>query len=117
MNNLNDQILAQTLESGLNDYTQRSALGMARMWLEHGEVRTSQQEKGFEKRDALAKNLVTVMLEEGGTKQERIDALARARAKVNEPFLDPQMLGYQAARAKAGAVGSDKKNQKLGLSK
>ncbi len=84
-NKLSDQIISCVNESGLNDYDQRSAIGMARSWLENGKPITWNPEQvRNEKRDQLAKDLVALM--DGQDKAECIEALSDARRVVNAPF-------------------------------
>jgi hypothetical protein len=100
------------------DFDQRSAIGMARSWVEDGKAikrNDFQHEmKGrYTRRDDLAEALVEAM--KGGEPAECIAALSVAREFINKPFEDPNMLGYRTARLAAGAVGSEKKGAKIGL--
>ena len=99
---LNKRILEAVLESGLNDYDQRSALGMARTWVDQQKPVKRSEMKGYEKRDDLAELLVGIMEEEEADPDECVAALAAARAKVNEPYLDPTMLGVGRRLSKPG---------------
>lgn len=112
---LNEQVLAVVVESGLGDYEQRSAIGMARSWLDQGEMKLAGEglETLYRGRDVLAGRLVDVIREAG--REEAIAALREARAVVNEPFLDVSMVGWRVARLKVGIVGSDKKNTKISV--
>lgn len=98
------------------DFDQRSALGMARSWIENAKpIKRNdfqQQFKGtYAQRDDLAEALVMAM--QGGEPDEQIVALAGAREFINKPFEDPAMLGYRRSRLAAGVVGSEKKGAKL----
>lgn len=115
---LDEQVTKVVLDlSGtINDYDQRSAIGMARSWIDNGELAVWHPDKSkdqvqYPKRDALATAIVEILA--GATKREdMVAALAGARAKVNEPFVDASMAAFQAARVKRGLVGSEKKNLK-----
>lgn len=110
---LNEAALAVVMGSGLGDYDQRSAIGMARSWLDQGEMKLACAglEALYGARDALAGKIVDVI--RGAGREDAIEALQNARGVVNEPFLDTSMVGWRASRLKAGIVGSDKKNDKL----
>lgn len=112
MSELNEVILAAVTGSGLGDYDQRSALGMARGWLDSGKpIRWNPDQVEYPKRGQLAKDLVALM--EGYGREECIEALMVAREAVNAPFQDPSMLGFRARRLTRGIVGSPKKNEKM----
>lgn len=111
MSELNEAILAKVEESvgKINDYDQRSALGMVRSWLDSGRLGVWEPQSGkdkiqYPKRDQLASDLVALIEESGAERGEVLDALAEARAWVNAPFLDPTMNGekMKAALAKPG---------------
>jgi hypothetical protein len=106
------EIIALVEGAGVNQYDQRSALGVARSWMDSGEFAGAGPglENLYGGRDRLARSLVAAL--EGVPRGEQLVALASAREKVNAPFLDPAMMGFQAARAKRGVVGSLKKNEK-----
>lgn len=110
---LSEQVLETVLDSGLGDGDQRSAIGMARSWLDLSEVKSAclGLETLYRGRDALAGRLVEVI--RGAGREEAIEALRAARDVINEPFLDTSMAGWRASRLKVGIVGSDKKNDKL----
>jgi len=108
---LNTIVIELVFASGCNDFDQRSALGMVDRFVQaqvmpERQVNTPALYKG---RDDLAEALVTLL--EGEKKADQLRALAVARAKVNEPFRDRTMVGFQADRAKQGMVGSEKKNK------
>lgn len=93
---LNDRVLAVIQASGTNDYDQRSALGMARTWLDKHEpvVRTSHV---YGKRDDLAGAIIAEI--ETMDRDDALDALREARTFVNAPYLDPTMNGQRLGRA------------------
>ena len=112
MSELNETVLAAVTGSGINDYDQRSAIGMARMWLDNPKSLKLAANPAdlYAGRDQLAADLVLLM--DGRERVECVEALSAARAEVNAPFLDPAMLGFQAKRLARGIVGSAKKNEK-----
>ncbi len=82
----------------VNDYDQRSAIGMARTWVDRREpIKWKAEQVEYPNRDQLAKDLVALM-EGVDDRDEMIEALQGVRAHVNAPFVDPSMLGWQAAR-------------------
>lgn len=102
---LNERVLDAVTEAGsrLDDYGQRGALGMARMWMEHGRINREQNpmDKHIH-RDNLAEVLVGLI--EGHDREDQKAALAYARNVINEPFRDPSMNGQknQAAILRPG---------------
>lgn len=96
----------------LSDSDQRSALGMARTWLEKREpIKRQVNLAGFKNRDDLAEALVEAL--EGREHEESLEALAAARAWVNAPYqADPELLAMRRRRVIEGLVGSEKKNGK-----
>lgn len=101
------------VNSGLGDYDQRSAMGMARSTLEpSGKMKLAAPglSEVYRKRDELALALVATL--DGAKPADGKSALAEARARVNAPFVDATMAGFRAARLKMGIVGSEKKNAK-----
>lgn len=109
---LTKQVMDAVTAASLSDNDQRSAIGMARSWLDEGKLKLAGP--GLEKlhagRDGLAQSLVAMF--EGVKEDDAIFALAAARAKINEPFVNAAMKDFQAARAEHGTVGSEKKNSK-----
>lgn len=104
----------------LDDYGQRGALGMARTWLENNKpivVGANPADK-YPLRDKLAVDLVMIFETSSisYTKEQGIAALQAARALVIAPFIDPKVQAERQARLAAGPVGSEKKNEKMGLS-
>lgn len=106
------QVVESVTTASLGDHDQRSAIGMARSWLDERKLKLAIPglEKVHAGRDSLAQALVAMF--DGVKDDDAIAALAAARAKVNEPFVDGAMRDFQAARAEHGTVGSIKKNDK-----
>jgi hypothetical protein len=93
---LNASVLACIQTSGANEYDQRSALGMARTWLENG--KPVARDVGFtHKRDDLAEALIEEIRDHD--KVESVAALQAARTFINAPYLDPTMKGQGPTRA------------------
>lgn len=94
---LNTAVLACIQTSRANEYDQRSALGMARTWLENGKpiVRDGNY---MHLRDDLAEALIGEIRDQDIA--ESVAALQAARAVINEPYLDPTMKGQQADRGR-----------------
>lgn len=111
---LNEKILRVVQTVGRNDYLQRSAIGIARSWVDKRKPVERPVKYGdgdWEARDDLAVELVGIMVGEPATREEYIGALAEARAWVNEPVLDPTMLGQQN-RKPTLKPGDKKKGEK-----
>jgi|ERR1041384_825671 hypothetical protein len=86
MSKLNDLIISLVTESGLNDYDQRSAIGMARNWVDKREpIKSNPEQVQFPKRDKLARDLVAAMEENPAEESEYVAALNEARKIVNAP--------------------------------
>lgn len=82
----------------VNDYDQRSAIGMARTWVDRREpIKWKVEQIHVPNRDKLAEDLVALM-EGVDDRDEMIEALQGVRAHVNAPFVDPSMLGWRASR-------------------
>lgn len=111
---LTKQVVDTVTTASLGDNDQRSAIGMARSWLDERKLKLAGPglEKVHAGRDSLAQSLVAMF--DGVKEEDAIAALAAARAKINEPFVDGAMKDFQAARAQHGTVGSIKKNLKTG---
>lgn len=109
---LTKQVVETVTTASLGDNDQRSAIGMARSWLDDGKLTLAGPglEKVHAGRDNLAQALVAMF--DGVKEEDAIAALAAARAKINEPFVDGAMRDFHAARAEHGTVGSIKKNDK-----
>ena len=87
MSELNEQIISAVMNSGLNDYDQRSAIGMARTWVDKREpIKYNPEQIEYPKRDQLAKDLVALMEATPAENEEYVEALAAARREVNRPF-------------------------------
>jgi hypothetical protein len=72
---------------GLNDYDQRSAIGMARAWVDNREpIRWKVEQVEYPKRDQLAKDLVSLMEENPAEPEEYVEALKAVRKVVNAPY-------------------------------
>ncbi len=73
---------------GLNDYDQRSAIGMARSWVDNREpIRWKVEQIEYPNRDQLAKDLVSLMEASPATDEEYVEALKAVRKHVNAPYL------------------------------
>lgn len=110
---LNKSVAELVTSSGLNDFDQRSALGIARSSVEpnakpyEGAVAVKHLMKG---RDELALRLIAVL--DGVKRDEAVAALAHARSLINAPYLDATMLGFRAAREEVGTARFEKKAKK-----
>lgn len=94
----------------VNDYDQRSALGMARSWLDNQEpIRWNPDQVHYPLRDALAEELVKLI--EEAEPEDAIVALSLAREKVNEPFLDPGMARFREGGRTLAKPGKNKKER------
>ncbi len=84
---LSEQIIQQVQASGINDYDQRSAIGMARTWVDKREpIVWNPNQVEYPKRDQLAKDLVAIFEGNPATDEEYIEALKAAREVVNAPY-------------------------------
>lgn len=102
---LNDQIVSCVVDSGINDYDQRSAIGMARTWVDKREpIRWNPEQIEYPKRDQLAKDIVAIFEANPATNEEYVEALQDARRVVNAPF---QVQTHGGARL--GKPGEKKK--------
>lgn len=95
MSGLGTRILEQLRTSGLGDVDQRSALGMARTWVEKQKPISRSQISGYEKRDDLAEALVAVLGASGAAPEAMRESLNEARKAINTPH-------RQAAATAAG---------------
>lgn len=87
MSKLSDQIITLLTASEINDYDQRSALGMARSWVDNQKPITWNPEQVQNaKRDQLAKDIVALLEENPADEAEHVEALLKAREHVNAPF-------------------------------
>lgn len=104
---LSDQIIALLDLSGINDYDQRSAIGMARSWVDNQKPITWNPEQVQNaKRDQLAKDIVMLLGENPADEAEYVAALSEARAHVNAPF---QVATHSGQRL--GKPGEKKKER------
>lgn len=94
--NLTQQITETVINfPKVTDYDQRSAIGMARTWVEKRKldvwdpIRHKDQIQNVQ-RDALATALVDIFRQAEAEEDEMIAALASARAEVNRPFQHQQ---------------------------
>jgi len=82
---LAEQIIAEIEGSKTNDYQQRSALGMARSWLDTGDLALAVNSLDLKpNRDKLAVDIVALMADFGP--EESVGALLEARKHVNAPY-------------------------------
>ena len=93
----------------VNEYDRRSAIGLARSWVDKREpIRANPDQIEYPNRDQLARGLVT-LLESASDRDAQIEALQSARAYINAPFVDATMLGFQASRLRLAKPGEKKK--------
>lgn len=94
--NLSDGVLAIVQGSPLGDRDVRSALGMARSWMDNGKaiVRTNAV---YGVRDDLAEELITEIRDMD--REDSLVALSDAREWLNAPFTDPTMNGQKTGKA------------------
>lgn len=87
MSELAEMMVTHIEALGINDYDQRSALGMARTWVDKRDpIRWNPEQVHYEKRDELAQTLVGLMEANPGTNEEYVEALQAARSHVNKPY-------------------------------
>jgi hypothetical protein len=94
MQSLNDAVLGAVQGAPLDDYGQRSAIGIARSWIDNGHKPIEREKNPADKyvhRDDLAEDLVVIL--EGHAREDAIEALQYARTVINAPFRDPGMNG------------------------
>lgn len=93
---LNQQVIETVINfPKVTDYDQRSAIGMARTWIEKGKLdvwdaNRHKEQVQCEQRDALAVAIVDIFRESEAEEDEMIAALSSARAEVNRPFQHQQ---------------------------
>ena len=104
--NLSEQITETVINfPKVTDHDQRSAIGMARTWVEKGKldvwdpIRHKDQIQNVQ-RDALATAIVDVFRESEADEDEMIAALAAARAAVNAPFQVNRAIGTASLKPK-----------------
>lgn len=98
---LNEAVLTCVQTAGLTDYDARSALGMVRGWIEDRDPKkiarndfTKEMKGLYSKRDDLVAALVEILTP--ANKGEAAEAIARARAWLNKPYLDKTMMGIRS---------------------
>lgn len=108
---LTEQVLTavQATAGHLNDYGQRSAIGMARGYLDTPKFKEGNTSDAKLGRDALASELVSLM--EGHSEEDCVAALIEARKWVNAPFVDEGMLGFRAGGKDLLKPGDKKKGK------
>ena len=95
----------------MTDYDQRSALGIARSWIDKRKpIERADPFYKMGRRDDLAEALVEILKD--CEAEEGVAALGVARDMVNAPFLDERMLGFRAMREKRGEIGAPKKKER-----
>jgi hypothetical protein len=102
MNGPSLNILSLLQASNLVDYDQRSALGIARTWLEKHEAFVPTTHPSYQKRDALAQQLIDRVAELDP--EAAVAELAHARSVINEPFKRAGFVGTakEKTNGKAG---------------
>jgi hypothetical protein len=99
-------ILSLLQASNLVDYDQRSALGIARTWLEKHEAFVPTTHPSYQKRDALAQLLIDRVAELDH--EDAVTELAHAREVINEPFKRDGFVGTaKEKKLKATKVDSN----------
>jgi hypothetical protein len=117
MSEFSEQIVAEIELAGINNYDQRSALGLMRTWVDkrqpHQRVDYGSVGARPTKRDDLVDKLIVLFEEAALTADEYVEALAEARAWVNAPFFDPTMNGAQSRKTtmKPGAAKKMKEKE------
>jgi hypothetical protein len=87
MSKLSDQIISLIAASGISNDDQRSAIGMARSWIDGHELKLAANSLDLKpKRDKLAVDIVALMEANPAENEEHIEALSEARKVVNAPF-------------------------------
>lgn len=93
MTELGAKILERLRELGLGDVDQRSALGIARTWVEKPDPVKRSLISGYEKRDDLAVALVGIMEEAAVAPEECVAAIKEVRKVLNRPFQEAAAVG------------------------
>ena len=88
---LSKEILTRLEASGLVDYDQRSALGLAHNWTREHKPFVLTQHEAYMKRDALANQLIELLQE--FPDEDHREALATARQAINAPFKRSDFVG------------------------
>ena len=87
---LNEQIIECVTAAKLDDYAQRSAIGIARTWVEKQKNFEPSVHKEFRGRDELATSLVEILAD--AKPEEALAALAEARRVVNAPYQQQSLV-------------------------
>lgn len=108
-NELSEQISSHLQDSKLSDSDQRSALGMARTWVDKREPFVPTVAREFHRRDELAQGLIDLLVE--AEPEEAIAALASAREVINAPYKRADFVGTAKVKEpKRGRVESSNGN-------
>lgn len=94
---LNEQILSIMQAFQGSDYDQRSALGMARTWIDGRDPEFS-PEAAYKSRDELTREIIAALEASGAETEEMVGALAEVRKVVNEPFRVGGFVGTAKAK-------------------
>ena len=91
---LNEQIIECVMEYSGGDYAQRSALGMARTWVDKGKFERPEKhgEGSWRTRDDLVERLITIFEASGAESEACVAALNAAREKVNAPYQQQSLV-------------------------
>lgn len=101
MSELDKKITAIVQGSSCSDRDQRSALGMARTWVEkQKEPFYNPTRAECRLRDNLTRELITALLESGCNGEEMAAALAAARKTINAPFKVDSFVGTAGLKPK-----------------
>ena len=95
---LNEQIIECVTAAKLDDYAQRSAIGIARTWVEKQKNFEPSVHKEFRGRDELATSLVEILAD--AKPEEALAALAEARRVVNAPYQQQVSMGSAKMKPK-----------------
>lgn len=90
-NELTTTILSRLEASGLVDYDQRSALGLAYNWTKEHKLFVPTAHEAYMKRDALANEIIQLL--QDSPDDDHREALAEARQVINEPFKRNDFVG------------------------
>ncbi len=103
MSQFSEQIVAEIELAGINNYDQRSALGLMRTWVDK---RQAHQRVDFgslgarpTKRDDLVDKLIVLFEEAALTPDEYVEALTKARQHLNRAYFDPTMNGAKERKS------------------
>lgn len=96
--NLSEQMIecVETASLHVNDFDARSAIGMARTWVDRREpIRWNINQVHYENRDSLAAALVALMEESEDDRDAQIQALQKVREHVNAPYFNDWRKGKE----------------------